>query len=190
MTLREIRESLGELRSRFFSERPPTDPDRERDRVDKDGMRDIFARAEASARIGPPIDATLKPLSGPENVQLLANGGTRDARQTQSLDARGMSRGIEAGRNALISECGWSAEAANALANQVVNGQMTEGQFMRVVEENLEGSESSGQVNPNRSKRAEKPRSRKPDPKGQSRLFGIAEGVSNVVDTLQDGGRR
>lgn len=189
MNLREVRESIGELRSRFFSERPPTDPDRERDRVDKDGMREIFARAESFAAMGPPIDASLDPVTAPENVQLLANGGKRDANNAHSLDARGMSRGIEAGRNALISECGWSAEAANALANQVVSGEMTEGQFMRVVEENLEASESSGQVNPNRHKRAEKTRSRRRDPKGGDGRYGIAEGVESVVDSIRGGGR-
>lgn len=190
MTLRELRESISELRSRFFSERPPTDPDRQRDRVDNDGMREMFARAESFATMGPPVDATLAPVSAPENVQLLANGGSRDGRQTHTIDSKGMSRGIESGRNALITECGWSAEAANALANQVINGQMTEGQFMRVVEEHLEKSKSSGQVNPNRHKRAKETRSRGRDPKGERRRFGIAEGISNVVDTLQGGERR
>jgi len=189
MNLREIRESIGELRSRFFSERPPTDPDRQRDRVDKDGMREIFARAESFATMGPPIDTSLDPVTAPENVQLLANGGKRDAANVASLDARGMSRGIEAGRNALISECGWSAEAANALANQVVNGEMTDGQFMRVVEENLEASESSGQVNPHRQKQGRGRRSEGRDPKGQRERFGIADGVESVVESIRGGGR-
>lgn len=190
MNLRDIRESIGELRTRFFSERPPTDPDRERDRVDKDGMREIFARAESFATMGPPVDATLDPVTAPENVQLLANGGKRDASNMLSMDARGMSRGIEAGRNALISECGWSAGEANAVANQVVNGEMTESQFMRIVEENLEASASSGQINPNRHNSARGSRSEGRDPKGQSNRFGIAEGVNNVVDTLRGGDRR
>ena len=38
-------DQLKELKNRFFSERPPTDPDRERDRIDKDRTREVFARA-------------------------------------------------------------------------------------------------------------------------------------------------
>jgi len=189
MSLRKLSESIGELQKRFFSERPPTDPDRERDRADKDRMRQVFARAESFATMGPPVDASLEPVSAPENVQLLANGGVRDSEASNDITDSGMSRGIEAGRNALIQEAGYSARGANALAQQVINGEMSEQQFKRVVEQELGASETSGKVNPHRGSTAAKPDSRRPDPKGERRQSGVADGVKTAVNFLR-GDRR
>ena len=143
--------NLGELKDRFFSRRPPTDPDRERDRIDKDDYRDIFARAEAFATVGPPTDHTLDPVTAPENVQLRARGGTTGIPETAELQAanlntRGTSRGLEAARDALVEECGWAYRDAEALKREVERGDMTEQQMMRVVESELQRSSTSGRL--------------------------------------------
>jgi len=139
---------LKELSDRFFGERPPTDPDRERDRIDKDRTREVFAQAESVARMGPPIDASLEPTTAPENVQMRVTSGLGDldAEPASSMSQRGSSRGLEMGAKALCEECGWSARAAEALKREVERGQMTEPQFMRVVEDELEQSATSGQL--------------------------------------------
>jgi hypothetical protein len=140
-------EALSELKDRFMSERPVTDPHRERDRIDRDSYKEVFARAESFARMGPPIDATLKPITAPENVQLRVSSGLGDtANNPSNMAARGSSRGLEAGRNALVQECGWSLEEAEALKREAERGDMTESQFMRVVEDELQQSETSGQL--------------------------------------------
>lgn len=145
-----FKESLNELKDRFLSKRPVTDPDREQDRIDRDRTREVFARAESFARMGPPIDASLEPVSSPENVQLRLTSGKRDVHRESArsggIAARGNSRGVEAGRNALVSEAGWGYEEAEALKLEVTQGEMTEGQFMRVVESELERSQTSGRV--------------------------------------------
>lgn len=140
--------AIQELKDRFLSERPVTDPDRERDRIDKDRTRGVFARAEAFARMGPPIDATLEPVSSPENVQMRVSSGLGDLDRQKPTDmrSRGSSKGLEVGAKALCEECGWSYHEAEALKREVERGQMTEGQFMRVVEDELEKSATSGRL--------------------------------------------
>lgn len=152
---------LGSLKDRFFGEKPPTDPHRERDRVDRDSYKNVFARAEAFATMGPPVDATLDPVTAPDNVQMRANappGGPRSARrpETSELQAAnlrppqigrgGVSRGLEAGRDALVQEAGWSFADAERLKRQAERGEMTEAQFMRTVESELQRSETSGRM--------------------------------------------
>ena len=141
-------DTIRELTDRFFSERPPTDPDREAERIDKDRTREVFARAESFARMGPPIDATLAPVTNPENVQMRVTSGLGDldADPPTQLGERGASKGVRAGAKALCDECGWSAREAEALKQEVERGQMTEGQFMRVVEEELQQSATSGRL--------------------------------------------
>jgi len=141
-------DALTELKDRFFGERPPTDPDREADRIDKDRTREVFARAESFARMGPPIDASLNPVTSPENVQMRVTSGLGDlgGGQPSDMRQRGVSKGLEAGKRALCEECGWSAREAEALKREVERGQMTEGQFMRVVEEELQQSATSGRL--------------------------------------------
>jgi len=175
-------QQLQDLKNRFFSERPPTDPDRERDRIDKDRTRQVFARAESFARMGPPIDATLRPVESPENVQMRVTSGLRDLdSQPQSdMSRRGTSAGLEAGAKALCTECGWSAREAEALKREVERGQMTEGQFMRVVEDELEKSATSGLMR---------------DPSTRDPLDGApnSENVKNpfgAIDDLVRGGER
>lgn len=142
-------DSIKELAQRFTSERPPTDPDRRRGRVDEDGFREMFARAESAAMVGPPIDATIEPVTAPENVQLRTSGGRTSIPKANdmavaNLDREGASRGLEAGKSALVKECGWSRRDAERLQLEVERGEMTEQQFMRIVENELERSESSG----------------------------------------------
>lgn len=140
-------DELRELKDRFFGERPAHDPDRERDRIDKDRTREIFARAESVARMGPPIDADLRPTTAPENVQMWATGSRQPAQEQQTdMRRRGSSRGLEQGAKALCTECGWSYHEAEALKREVERGEMTEGQFMRIVEGELEKSKTTGRL--------------------------------------------
>ena len=144
-------DSIKELAQRFTSERPPTDPDRRRDRVDEDGFREMFARAESAVMVGPPIDASMEPVTAPENVQLRTRGGKTSIPQANdmavaNLDREGVSRGLEAGANALVKEAGWSRSDAQRLKVEVERGEMTEQQFKRVVENELERSETSGRI--------------------------------------------
>lgn len=146
-----MKEALSELKDRFFSEAPATDPDQEKGRIDRDHTREVFARAEAFARMGPPIDATLDPVTAPENVQMRLTSDSRDIPQPNEMEAanlhsRGSSRGLQAGKNALVEEAGWSHQRAEALKLEAERGQMTEGQFMRVVESELQRSETSGRM--------------------------------------------
>jgi len=173
---------LSELKNRFFGERPPTDPDREAERIDKDRTREVFARAESFARMGPPIDASLNPVTAPENVQMRVTSGLGDLDgQPQSdMSRRGTSSGLEAGARALCRECGWSAREAEALKREVERGQMTEGQFMRVVEEELEQSQTTGRM---RNVSTRDPLDGAPDSENVKNPFG-------AVEELARGGER
>jgi len=175
-------QQLQDLKNRFFSKRPPTDPDRERDRIDKDRTRQVFARAESFARMGPPIDATLRPVESPENVQMRVTAGLGDLdnQRESDMSRRGSSAGLERGAQALCTECGWSAREAEALKREVERGQMTEGQFMRVVEDELQKSATSGRMR---------------DPSTRDPLDGApnSENVKNpfgAIDDLVRGGER
>jgi len=167
---------LSELKNRFFGERPPTDPDREADRIDKDRTREVFARAESFARMGPPIDASLNPVTSPENVQMRVTSGLGDLDGGGSdMSRRGTSSGLEAGAKALCTECGWSAREAEALKREVERGQMTEGQFMRVVEEELEKSQTSGRL---RNVSTRDPLDGAPDSENRKNPFGAVEDLA------------
>ena len=170
-------DQLKDLKNRFFSERSPTDPDRERDRIDKDRTREVFARAESFARMGPPIDATLRPVESPENVQMRATAGLGDldSQPASDMARRGTSSGLEAGARALCEECGWSAREAEALKREVERGQMTEGQFMRVVEEELEKSATSGRL---RNVSTRDPLDGAPDSENVKNPFGAVEDLA------------
>lgn len=165
---------LQDLKNRFFGERPPTDPDRERDRIDKDRTREVFARAESFARMGPPIDASLEPVTAPENVQMRVTSGLGDLDRQPASDMRrrGTSAGLERGAQALCEECGWSAREAEALKREVERGQMTEGQFMRVVEEELQKSATSGAL---RDRSTRDPLDGAPDSGNVKNPFGAVE---------------
>jgi hypothetical protein len=168
---------LSELKNRFFGERPPTDPDREADRIDKDRTREVFARAESFARMGPPIDASLAPVTSPENVQMRVTSGLGDldGQPESDMARRGTSSGLEAGAKALCGECGWSAREAEALKREVERGQMTEGQFMRVVEEELEQSATSGRL---RNVSTRDPLDGAPDSENRKNPFGAVEDLA------------
>lgn len=141
-------EAFQELKERFFGEKPPTDPDHDRARADQDGLREMAARAESFAQVGPVFDATLDPVTMPENVQLRARGakpmdvGTASKR----IHQRGTSHGLDMGAQALVEEAGWSRDEAWMLKAEVERGEMTEQQFKRVVESELERSETSGRL--------------------------------------------
>jgi len=175
-------DAIQELKDRFLSERPPTDPDREAERIDKDRTREVFARAESFARMGPPIDASLEPVTAPENVQMRLTSGLGDlgAEPPTDMARRGASKGLETGAKALCEECGWSAREAEALKREVERGQMTEGQFMRVVEENLQQSATSGRL---RAVSTRDPFDGAPDSENVKKPFG-------GVDDLVRGGER
>lgn len=168
---------LSELKNRFFGERPPTDPDREAERIDKDRTREVFARAESFARMGPPIDASLNPVTAPENVQMRVTSGLGDldGGGASDMSRRGTSSGLEAGAKALCTECGWSAREAEALKREVERGQMTEGQFMRVVEEELQKSATSGRL---RSVSTRDPLDGAPDAENRKNPFGAVEDLA------------
>ena len=175
-------DTLQELKNRFFGERPPTDPDREAERIDKDRTREVFARAESFARMGPPIDATLQPTTAPENVQMRVTSGLGDLDRQAPTDMRqrGVSRGVESGAKALCEECGWGAREAEALKQEVERGQMTEGQFMRVVEEELQHSQTTGRL---RNTSTRDPLDGAPNSENTKNPFG-------AVDDLIRGGER
>lgn len=175
-------QALEELKDRFLSERPPTDPDREAERIDKDRTREVFARAESVARMGPPIDATLDPVTAPENVQMRVTSGLGDldGQAPSDIGRRGSSRGLQTGAKALCEECGWSAREAEALKREVERGEMTEGQFMRVVESELEDSATSGRL---RNVSTRDPLDGAPNAENVKNPFG-------AVDDLVRGGER
>jgi hypothetical protein len=168
---------LSELKNRFFGERPPTDPDREAERIDKDRTREVFARAESFARMGPPIDASLNPVTSPENVQMRVTSGLADldGGGPSDMSRRGTASGLEAGAKALCTECGWSAREAEALKREVERGQMTEGQFMRVVEEELQQSATSGRF---RNVSTRDPLDGAPDSENRKNPFGAVEDLA------------
>lgn len=138
---------LDELKARFASKRPPTHPDREDSRIDRDALRAVAARAEAFATVGPPVDATLDPVTAPENVQLRASKSDQQRPQKRrSMRSKGTSRGLERGKQALVQECGWGEREAERIKQEAEFGEMTEQQFMRIVESELQASTTSGRV--------------------------------------------
>ena len=139
-------DSIKELAQRFSSDKPPTDPDRRRDRADQDGVREMFARAESAAMVGPPIDATLEPVSAPENVQMRTRGAKQLPDVSGGLNQRGASRGLESAKAALVKEAGWSEREAERIKMEVQHGEMTEQQLMRIVEGELGRSETTGRM--------------------------------------------
>lgn len=185
-------ESLQELGRRFLSEKNAGDPRREADRIDRDPLREVFARAEAFARVGPPINATLDPVTSPENVQMRLTSSVDDVDRMpqRSMAARGSSRGLEAGKNALIQEAGWDARAAEAIKMEAESGNMTEGQFMRIVESELANSETSGKVQSTpvpQQQPAQQPANRREEP--QQPQKGAFDAVEDLIHSRR-GGRR
>jgi len=132
--------------------------------------------------MGPPIDATLQPTTAPENVQMRVTSGLGDLNEQPPTDMRqrGVSRGVSAGAKALCEECGWSAREAEAIKREVERGQMTEGQFMRVVEEELQQSATTGRL---RNVATRDPLDGAPDAENTKHPFG-------AVDDLIRGGER
>ncbi len=171
-------ESLKELSQRFLSERPAGDPRRERDRVDRDRFSEVFTRAEAFARMGPPIDASLEPASAPQNVQYLLSASRKEE---LPLSAAGTSRGLKAGRNALVQEAGWPKAEADRLLIEAETGDLSEAQFMRTVESALQQSKTSGRFSlpaSNRSQSQEPESRRQTESEPQQQRGGISEAIT------------
>jgi len=180
-------ESLKELSQRFLSERPAGDPRRERDRIDRDGFAEVFARAEAFARMGPPVDASLEPASAPQNVQYLLSASSKRER---AMSERGAKRGLKAGRNALVQEAGWPKAEADRLMIEAESGNLSEGQFMRTVESALQQSKTSGRFSLPGGNQPQEPQTRRqpePEPEPQQQSRGGFAGAFSAAEELATG---